>query len=749
MNAKRILSLVITICMMLTLMSFPVMAATTGTTADGLGYSIENGEVTITGYSGSATSVTIPSTISGCPVTVIGNAFSQCDYVYSIVIPNGVTTIKGVAFYNCSHLLSITIPSSLTSIGNLAFSYCSSLTDVYYTGTKTEKDAIAIGNNPELTNATWHFVLCEENGHTYDNASDTMCNVCDTEREIPIPDGLKYGISNNEAVFITDYTGSAKTIAIPATIEGYPVTKITDQAFCYSLTLTSITIPDSVTSIGDMAFVYCTSLTSITVDADNQYYSSQDGVLFNKDKTTLIQYPIGKTATSYTIPDSVTTIGMYAFDGCSKLTSITIPDSVTTIDNGAFSGCTALTSVTIPDSVTTIGRAAFYGCSSLTSVTIPNSVTTINNYAFSNCSSLTDVYYNGTKAQKDAISIYSENTYLTDATWHCAECDKNGHTYDNDCDPDCNVCDATREVGGHVYDNSSDDTCNSCGYKRSSADCVLTVGKRETFLLHLDTSKGVTISEEKGILEIGDTVVGDGFVAFYLTALPEATGKDTTVKVKTIDGKTLCSFTVGVEGVPTDNAPTFVVSNATSKVGKTFTVEVSLKNNPGITSLRLEAGYDSSVLELIGVEGKDFASPSFGPTTKNPIIINWEDVLNPNNTTDGTVAVLTFKVKETAYEGDTKISITYDPEDVYDENYDNVSFAVEEGTITIIEYLSGDVNSDGVVNNKDLGILRQFLNNWDVTVDERAADVTGDGRVNNKDLGILRQYLNGWDVELK
>ncbi len=169
------------------------------------------------------------------------------------------------------------------------------------------------------------------------------------------------------------------------------VTTIGVYAFGSCSSLTSITIPNSVTSIGDGAFNYCSSLTSINVDAANSAYCDIGGVLFSKDKTTLIQYPAGKTVTSYTIPNSVTSIGYAAFSVCSNLTSITIPNSVTSIGYEAFSACSSLTSITIPNSVTSIRYAAFCDCSSLTSVTIPNSVTGIGDYAFAGCSSLTSI----------------------------------------------------------------------------------------------------------------------------------------------------------------------------------------------------------------------------------------------------------------------------------------------------------------------------------------------------------------------
>jgi len=154
---------------------------------------------------------------------------------------------------------------------------------------------------------------------------------------------------------------------------------------------TTFTIPNSVTSIEDYAFYECDSLTSINVDSGNANYSSDQGVLYNKNKTTLVKYPEGKTGTTFTIPNSVTSIGNFAFYNCSSLASVTIPNGVTSIGDYAFYNCSSLASVTIPNGVTSIGDYTFYNCSSLASVTIPNGVTSIGNVAFYNCSSLTSV----------------------------------------------------------------------------------------------------------------------------------------------------------------------------------------------------------------------------------------------------------------------------------------------------------------------------------------------------------------------
>ena len=289
---------------------------------------LEDDTVEITDYNGSAETVDIPKTIDGKSVTSIGKyAFYYCSSLTSITIPDSVTSIGAQAFDGCTSLTSVTIPDSVTEIGDYAFQNCTSLTSV------TIPDSVtSIGN--------WAF----EN--------------CTSLTNITIPDS---------------------------------VTSIGDWAFRDCTSLTSITIPNSVTSIGDWAFESCTSLTAIDVEAGNSNYTSVNGVLFNKDKTELICYPAGKTDKSYNIPDSVTSIGYYAFQDCSSLTSITIPSSVTSIGGSAFSGCTSLTSITIPDSVTSIGDLAFSGCTSLTSITIPDSVTEIGSSAFSGCTSLTSI----------------------------------------------------------------------------------------------------------------------------------------------------------------------------------------------------------------------------------------------------------------------------------------------------------------------------------------------------------------------
>ena len=217
----------------------------------------------------------------------------------------------------------------------------------------------------------------------------------------------------------SDEVTEIKNLIIPNS-----VTSIGSYAFSGCSSLTSITIPNSVTSIGSSAFSGCFFLydafvNNSTLTSVNNWEATlcdeetSEGLLI-KDNVVVRCRP---TISSVTIPNSVTRIGSYAFQGCSSLTSVTIPNSVTSIGSYAFSGCRSLTSVTIPNSVTSIGEYAFSGCSSLTSVTIGSGVKSIGEAAFSGCRSLTDVYCYAENVPNTS-SIVFNNSSIASATLH-------------------------------------------------------------------------------------------------------------------------------------------------------------------------------------------------------------------------------------------------------------------------------------------------------------------------------------------
>ena len=319
----------------------------------------------------------------------------------SFTIPDGVTTIGADAIWGCKNLTSISIPKGVKSIGESAFAYCENLTSITIPNSVTIIEPGAFVDCENLTiyceakskPRKWHIGWNSHNRPVVWRCKSSKRSVAPKgPLKLISAKGLEFSIVDGTAR-VDRYKGTVTKVIIPATIirdgKTYKVSSIGYKAFyeCKKLTsitipnsvtsigewafylcssLTSITISDSVTSIGEWAFRYCDNLTAINVDQNNSHYKSIDGNLYTKDGSTLIQYAVGKTATSFTIPDGVTTIGADAIWGCKNLTSISIPKGVKSIGESAFAYCENLTSITIPNSVTTIGYMAFVWCVNLT-----------------------------------------------------------------------------------------------------------------------------------------------------------------------------------------------------------------------------------------------------------------------------------------------------------------------------------------------------------------------------------------------
>lgn len=267
-------------------------------------------------------------TFSDSVERVVDWSFSYAKKLKNVVLGNGITVIEEGAFNQCSALESITFTNALRTIEAQAFSGCSKLPEI-----DLPEGLVTIGNS--------------------------AFSGCSSVTEVVIPDS---------------------------------VVTIGDTAFRSCTGLKKITIGKNVSSLGKAIFEYCDSLEEISVSPDNPYYTSVDGVLYNKDKTILYKYPTSKNQTSFTMPETVEQIADGAFADCSKLEEINMNSNVKVIGAKSFYGCNKLKSILIPDGVKSIADYVFYDCKSLTEVTIPDSVTSIGMDAFENCEAITALY---------------------------------------------------------------------------------------------------------------------------------------------------------------------------------------------------------------------------------------------------------------------------------------------------------------------------------------------------------------------
>ena len=354
------------------------------------------------------TSITIPHS-----VTSIGSyAFSRCSGLTSVTIGSGVTSIGDEVFYGCSGLTAITIPNSVTSIGWMAFYGCSGLTDVTIGNSVTSIGQYAFQECSKLTSVTIPNSVISIGDEAFRDCSsltaitipnsvisigDEAFQECSKLTSVTIGSGVtsigsgafsRTGIYNDESNWKNGvlYISNCLICADEDEVSSAYIIKegtrlIADYAFGDCSKLTSVTIPNSVTSIGSYAF----SRTGIYNDESNW----KNGVLYISN--CLICADEDEVSSAYIIKEGTRLIADYAFGYCSSLTSVTLPNSVTSIGSSVFYNCSKLTSITIPNSITSIGSSAFFNCSKLTSITIPNSVTSIGSSAFSWCESLKEV----------------------------------------------------------------------------------------------------------------------------------------------------------------------------------------------------------------------------------------------------------------------------------------------------------------------------------------------------------------------
>ena len=436
---------------------------------------LEDGTIEITEYKGVAEDVTIPSTINGKTVTSIGSKAFSFTEVENVILSNNITNIADKAFYCCNlktirlsnqlktigafafdssfNLTDIEIPATVNYIGEGAFNFCSikeikvnqanqayvSLEGVLYNKEKTElicypddkegtiytivNGVNKIGAYAFMANSCLQKVNIPETVKEIGESAFAYCYLT----EISLPNGIT--TLGEEAFYFCD---CLTTVEIPQSVTSIEyavfancsnlnnikisesVTAIKERAFEACSALEKIEIPKNVTNIEDDIFEGCSELKQIIVSPYNTEFTSENGVLFNKEQTKLIYYPEGKKEEIYTVPtkvveigdsafkngqslkiielhDGITNIGKWAFENCNKLTNIELPQGITTINDYTFRKCESLKNLKIPSGVTTIGWSAFYGCKNITNIELPEGIINIKSGAFYGCVNLQDI----------------------------------------------------------------------------------------------------------------------------------------------------------------------------------------------------------------------------------------------------------------------------------------------------------------------------------------------------------------------
>ena len=667
---------------------------------DGILYDVKNGILV------SAVNSLIPEKVivDECTKTIDYSAFADCNNLYEIEIPQGVVNIGEKAFARLDHLKNIDIPDSVTNITTLAFYRCNGLVSVQVPESVT---AIKNGTFRECNNLK-KVILNEgitgiEQYAFYD---------CELLEEISIP-GTVTTVGNSAFYRCKNL----KNIEIP---EG--VTKIDGSAFIFCSSLEQIKLPQSLVSIGSGAFDNCTSLISvelpdnaiissdtfkecknlsdIVISDTNNNYIVKNGILYNKNITRILCYPAGIKDTEFSVPDTVKTIGDFAFYGAKVLESINIPDSVTNIGTDAFGECSGLKEVVIPDSVTSMGEAVFYKCTSLEKVKLSVNITSPNPAVFQYCSSLKEVVlpesmkfisffmFSYCKEITNIVLPDKLNSVLRSAFQNC-------DNLKNITVPK-NVTTIQDYAFGYYYDEQSAtykkyDDFTISGYAGSKAqEYAEANGIRFIELNEKETTDGIKIEYSKDDSSIGgDNEEKISLESRQLTESDEEYSKiDFTGKIEDSDVK------------PEDV--------------KSVTYEISLKNESGQT-----------------------VQPSEKVTVKIPV----PDGYMGENCK---VYYVNEKGKFTNMNAVCQNGFL-----IFETGHFSTYLVTETNIKTVSEITYGDANGDGKIDSRDAVVIKKYVAGFTgFTIDLDAADVNADGKVDTRDAVKILKKIAGFDVTL-
>ena len=696
---------------------------------DGILYDVKNGILV------SAVNSLIPEKVivDECTKTIDYSAFADCNNLYEIEIPQGVVNIGEKAFARLDNLKNIDIPDSVTNITTLAFYRCNGLVSVQVPGSVT---AIKNGTFRECNNLKKvilnegvakiegsAFVFCSSleqiklpqslmsiGSGAFDNctslisvelpdnaiiSSDTFrgCKnlskivLSDTNNNYIVKNGILYNKAMTSAIYCIPASG-VEEISIE---DG--VTTI-DSNLQFSVNVKKINISRSVTKINTAAFMYCYDLQSIKVDSENGKYMSEKGILYNKDMTRILCYPAGIKDTEFFVPDTVKTIGDFAFYGTKALESINIPDSVTNIGTDAFGECSGLKEVVIPDSVTSMGEAVFYKCTSLEKVKLSVNITSPNPAVFQYCSSLKEVVL-PESMKFISFFMFSYCKEITNIVLPDTLTSVLGSAFQN-CDNPKNVTTIQDYALGYYYDEQSAtykkyDDFTISGYAGSKAqEYAEANGIRFIELNEKETADGIKIEYSKDDSSIG----GDNEEKISLESRQLTESDKEYSKI---------DFTGKIED--SDVKPEDV---------KSVTYEISLKNESGQT-----------------------VQPSEKVTVKIPV----PDGYMGENCK---VYYVNEKGKFTNMNAVCQNGFL-----IFETGHFSTYLVTETNIKTVSEITYGDANGDGKIDSRDAVVIKKYVAGFTgFAIDLEASDVNADGKVDTRDAVKILKKIVGFDVTL-
>ena len=702
---------------------------------DGILYDVKNGILA------SAVNSLIPEKVivDECTKTIDYSAFADCNNLYEIEIPQGVVNIGEKAFARLDNLKNIDIPDSVTNITTLAFYRCNGLVSVQVPGSVT---AIKNGTFRECNNLKKvilnegvakiegsAFVFCSSleqiklpqslmsiGSGAFDNctslisvelpdnaiiSSDTFrgCKnlskivLSDTNNNYIVKNGILYNKAMTSAIYCIPASG-VEEISIE---DG--VTTI-DSNLQFSVNVKKINISRSVTKINTAAFMYCYDLQSIKVDSENGKYMSEKGILYNKDMTRILCYPAGIKDTEFFVPDTVKTIGDFAFYGTKALESINIPDSVTNIGTDAFGECSGLKEVVIPDSVTSMGEAVFYKCTSLEKVKLSVNITSPNPAVFQYCSSLKEVVL-PESMKFISFFMFSHCKEITNIVLPDTLTSVLGSAFQN--------CDNLKNITVPKNVTTIQDYALGYYYDEQSA----TYKKYDDFTISgYAGSKAQEYAEANGIrfIELNEKETADGIKMEY-SKDDSSIGGDNEEKIS-LESRQLTESDKEYSKI--DFTGKIEDSDVKPEDVKSVTYEISLKNESGQT-----------------------VQPSEKVTVKIPV-------------PDGYMGE-NCKVYYVNEKGKfTNMNAVCQNEFLIFETGHFSTYLVTETNIkTVSEITYGDANGDGKIDSRDAVVIKKYVAGFTgFAIDLEASDVNADGKVDTRDAVKILKKIVGFDVTL-